>query len=489
MLPLFASANGKAPSQGSQKTCLSTFGSSLSGEKPWSLLRGSCPHVCLRLKFSEGIVVFQYLYRIMKAVLRCLFLFLFAGFRLLPAQVNPQVIIANGGVFGPTNMVKVGAYNINAHTYMDFDSFPASSVQDVLIDEQFAYVLADSMLVQYDIPSHQRVHQEVIYGLRKAAIFNNGFLKGLLVTKGFGSNGDYVEMRNLMDLSPWYTVPNISGECEGIIAVGDSAYVAVPSFFGAPFGKLAVLDLNTRTVQREIDLDTNGRIIGKIYAEGGKFYTINQIAYTGNYGVITEYNPANGWVTNYRVDLPTSQGAGVYQNKLYANFGGGIGGFDLSTGLLADTNIVPGYWAGMVMSEINGDFYVTESDYATYGKLRSFDHFGNLLDTVAIGISPEALAIHYDIITQNADVRDNENLLKAYPQPFGNELNVDLGKFHAFAGKLTLSDLLGRIVMTQEIQGNGIQTLETAQLAPGTYVLKAQSRTTTATLKVMKVGN
>ncbi|MEY3443947.1 MAG: hypothetical protein RLZZ519_2228, partial [Bacteroidota bacterium] len=197
----------------------------------------------------------------------------------LQAQVHPQVIVANGGVFGPSNMVKIGSWDLLTRQYMVFDSFPASSVQDVTVYERFAYVCADSILACYNLDTYQRIAMVTVPGVRQTRVDRNW----LLVTKGYGAVGDNFEVRDMGDLSLSFSIPGISGECEGVVSAQDTAYIAVPQGFGAATGKIAVVSLTSQQLIREIDLDTNGRVITDLFIYGGKVYSISQIDYFSPY--------------------------------------------------------------------------------------------------------------------------------------------------------------------------------------------------------------
>ena len=106
----------------------------------------------------------------------CLSLILAASTIGLHAQSHPQLIIANGGVFGPANKVTVAAWDLLTKQYTVFDTFPASSVQHVLVDGRRAYVCADSFVVSYDLDQHLRLTSVIVHGVRQSAITTHGTL-------------------------------------------------------------------------------------------------------------------------------------------------------------------------------------------------------------------------------------------------------------------------------------------------------------------------
>jgi hypothetical protein len=262
--------------------------------------------------------------------------------------------------------------------------------------------------------------------------------------------------------------------------------VAVPLGFGASTGKIAVLDLQNHAYQRSIDLDSNGRIIKNLYLAGETIYSINQVSYSGSYGIVSSYNTTTASLGLHRIDLPTSQGAGIFQDKLYASFGGGIGGWSLTTQTLVDTNVVAGYWAATVLDSVRNRFYVTETDYATYGNLYAYDMNGLRLDSIAIGVSPEAIAVDYNIVTSNTLANEGKVDLLHYPQPFGERLTICLRGLSAKPSTLKLMDLHGRIVQRNEAILGDTFTLHTSDLVPGIYLLQVTHNGLTWTEKVVK---
>jgi hypothetical protein len=424
----------------------------------------------------------------MKAFFQSLFCLLCIGLACmrLQAQTPTQVIVANGGIFGPSNMARIASWNLATGGYTVFDSIPARSVQHVLIHNRNAFVCVDSFVVRYDLDNLQRRAIAMIKGARQTAVWEDK----LIVAKGYDAVGSYVEVRNMDDLSPAFSVSGISGECEGIVVKNDTAYVAEPLFFAALSGKLAVISLQDQVLDREIALDSNGRLIKNLYLHEDRIFSVNQISYFGAYGVISEYpiGAALDSVTHHRVDVPTSQGAGIYGDKLYATFGGGIGGFDLNSGLLVDSNIVAGYWAATVLDSVNQRFYVTETDYATYGKLYSYSWAGVRLDSVTIGISPEAIAVDYNVVTEAKPKAERPVAIRTFPQPCREFVNLDLRGLQAVGVEVEVMDIAGKLLKKEPVSGNRIVSMTTSDLLAGTYILRVHAGGKAWTSRLIKVN-
>ncbi|HEX2899085.1 MAG TPA: hypothetical protein VHS96_05120, partial [Bacteroidia bacterium] len=284
---------------------------------------------------------------------------LLLGIHGIRAQSPTQVIIANGGTGDSLNWVRVGAWNLATGSYTIFDSLPASSAQHVFIWGRDAYVCADSLLVRYNIDSYQREAIATIPGLRQVAVWEDK----VLVSKGLGAVNDHFEVRYAENLFHCFSEPAISGNCQGVVVVGDTGYVANPVTFLNPTGNMAVVDLRSRVLDRIMDMDTSGKFIDRLFVHQGKVVSINIVRFNSpQWGFISLYDIANGGFTHHKVNVPVSQGAGIDNGLLYANFDGNVGSFDLASGQLANPVVVPGTWAGMVLDSVNDRLYLSRTD-------------------------------------------------------------------------------------------------------------------------------
>lgn len=405
------------------------------------------------------------------------------GFHCLPAQVPSQVIIVNGGTVDSTNKVKVAAWSLATGDYTVFDSFAAGYARSVFIWGRDAYVCADSVLARYNLDTYQREALAIIPGVRQVAVWNDK----VLVTKGLGATADHVEVLFASNLSHSFTLPGITGNCEGVVVAGDTGYVANPISFANPTGNMVVVDLPGATVKRTMNLDTMGKFISNLYLHHSKVVSINLVKFNNpQWGFVSLYNLATATFTHHRVDMPVSQGAGIDNGILYANFGGNIGGFDLGSGLLVDSVVVPGTWAGMVVDSVNHRLYVTETDHISYGNLYTYDFNGLCLDTLEVGVSPEALAVDYNVAVGVSPISRGQDLIRAYPQPFGDILYIDTHLLKTPLQGISLYDLAGRKLLEQSAGGTSVHRLELSSLAPGPYLLKVETRDAVVMRKLTK---
>ena len=264
------------------------------------------------------------------------------------AQAPSQVIVANGGIGGDSNLVQMAAWNLGTGNYSVFDSIEAGSVQSVFIWGRDAYVCADSMLIRYNLDTYQREASAVIKGVRRVAVWEDKVLVSKDARDGrpceqFGDRGTVTlaehERYGLEEVGS-SSPPAVAN---GVVVVGDTGYVANPVSFVNTTGNLAVVDMRGAALHRVMDMDTMGKFIDRLYVHEGKVVSTNIVKFNNPlWGWISQYDIANGTFTHHKVNMPLSQGAGIDNGKLYANFGGNVCGFDLASGQLTDPVVVPG---------------------------------------------------------------------------------------------------------------------------------------------------
>lgn len=397
------------------------------------------------------------------------------------AQTPSQVIVANGGVFSPTNHASIAYWEPGTSNYTVFDSVPASSVQDVILQGNQAWLAADSFLVRYNIDTYTREAIVDIKGIRKLALHGDK----VIATRGFGASGDYVQAFDKMSLSPAFSISGLSGNCEGIAILGDSAYVAVPVAFGNATGKLAVIDLVNESLSHEVDFDTMGRQIGRVFIDDDKVYTINSIGFMHPWGVVSEYDITTLGVTHHRVEMNVDGGTGIYNGLLYAFFDGAVGSFDIGTGMVQDTAIIPGAWAASAYDPTADQFYLTNTDFFSFGNAFRYDGNGVAQDTQAVGISPEAIALDIRLASAASAPVAPAITVTAFPNPVAATLHVDWSVMEGKNVQLELRDLQGRTLHRTAASGQTAD-IDMARLPAGVYLLTVRTDAQQATLRILK---
>ncbi|MFH1320791.1 MAG: T9SS type A sorting domain-containing protein [Bacteroidota bacterium] len=399
--------------------------------------------------------------------------------------VVDQIIIVNGGGWESmppfSDYVTVAAYDPVSKNYNVFDTIYNQSAQSVTIDGNFAYVAAEDSLVMYDIDNYTRVAAIKLPGLQKMAVYDSL----LLVSRGYGAFDDYVVVYNKNTLDSIKVFSSVSDQCNEIIIVNDTAYVGVPGGYGSSSGKIAVIDLNSLDFVREENLDTLGKEIGSLCTDGNKIYTVNSIGWMEN-GVVSHYDVALAMVDTFvQVGTPASKGVMLKDGLLYANYGQGLGTYNINTLQIQDTAIIPLSYTGSAFDTINSLFYLSTTDYFSYGKTYVYDFTGTVVDSFDVGISPEAIAVSYKTTVGIIDL-DFIKTVNVFPIPAKDEIIITAnGNLNYF--NILITDIAGRAVLRQEnLAGGNALKINIAELLNGHYLITVSNTDFSVTKKFIK---
>ncbi len=407
------------------------------------------------------------------------------------AQPSRQLIIANGGDFADTtDAATVAAWNLVTGSYFIFDTIEVSSVQDVLVDGQYAYVAADGMILKYNIDTYTRMSSVPAPGVRSITTAPNQ--AALVAACGFPVNSDYVRIFNQSDLSEVAAVQNISGQCEGVVVVNDTAYVTVPGGFGSTTGKVALINLNNSTLITEINLDSLGESVTDIFFRPGDsmLYTLSSLSFGSTTGVISQIPLGARTAISTTVPYPIGfNGATtLVGNTLYGMFDGAFNSVEIEGSnpyALSNTPMIPGPWAGSAMDTQNIEFYLSATDYSTWGSIYRYNSSGILIDSVAVGVSPEAFDVDGRLATGSSDLFSDEVIVKSYPNPFTDQVTIDASRLNDLPLSIRIYSFSGNCVFfTSEVKV--ITELDLSNLSAGNYLLKLHAESGDYTKHLIK---
>lgn len=407
---------------------------------------------------------------------------------LLSAQTYlHQAIIANGGKFEFSapfqDRATIGYYNPQLNTYTIFDTIMVESVQDIVIDGNYAYLAAQDTIIKYNINTYQREAVAYFPGLKKLEISGNN----LFVGKWYGT-GAYFAVYNKNNLQQLYTVSQVNQTVDGMVQYNDTIYVAYnikgtidlfPPFgiYADSIGKLAVIHAPTQTFVRDEILGEDAAGIGKLFIYNNFIYGI-----CVGTGKIVRYNPTT--------TVDTFLNAGImdyirhHNGVVYGNFALGLQAYDLNTQTyLSSPNFVPTVNINTAEYDyINNRFYLTETDYATYGRLYRYNAVnGQKIDSVNIGISPDAIALDFRVNNVSVQETDKHLSLRVYPNPFNQYLNIE----SEITGMIKVFDLNGKLYLQEQL--NSTKTLINTDTWPkGVYILQLLFENDVQTLKMVK---
>ena len=417
------------------------------------------------------------------ALLVILIGFINFGFAQEAAWVE-QVIVANGNKFETSppfqDFVTVQSYNPGTGVSTTFDEIKTHSVQDVIIENERIYVAAQDSLVVYDANTLQRVNAIADSGLSRLYIFENW----LIISKQYPIERFYVEVLNANDLSLVARIQNIPGDCKGITSTKDSIYVALYGDFMATEGKIAVIDYNTWTYQRSIDLGPNAVGINDIYNYGNNLFSVNETPYgAADQGSITAYDTYMGSYINYvynrkiGANSSLSKNSGIIDNLLYLTYQYGIRAFNLDTRQLQDTNIFgdPGsgnhiYYTSYDADYIDNRLYLNIGNQVSWGINVVGSMTGDSITSFAIGFNSEALAIDY---RTPVAVPESESLRIKYAR---------VGTVQA----ITIRDISGKTIFSEEIHDHQATWINCANFPSGLYLITVETTQGIYSTKMLK---
>ena len=383
-----------------------------------------------------------------------------------------QVIIVNGGVweFSPpySDHVTIATYNPQNGETTVFDTIYTESVQDVIIYQHYAIVTAQDSIIKYDIDNYTRVGAIAVSGLNMLSVWNDK----LIVGRGNGIGSDFVQIYNISNLSLVSSISSVSDETYGIVVEGDTAYVAVPGGWASTIGKIAVIDLSTNTLVREMNLDTIGQGMRELISDGVNIYSFNTMAYGSSYGIISKYNISTNVFEHDVINVPFGNGynlCGISKkaNNMYLVMNGKVAEYDIVVkSILNSSFIAPSSTiAETVFDTINELFYVTTTDYYSSGNGFIYNALGVSVGNFSVGISAQAMAIDYRNLTSIE--KTFETSTNVYPNPCFNDIYINSTKE---INNVEIYDIYGKMLCKTIFKGNN--KLSLSALNSGSYFMK-----------------
>ena len=409
-----------------------------------------------------------------------------------------QVVTGNSGRFETMppylDYVSLQAYNPVSQVSDLFGTIFTQSVQDILIRGKYAYVTAQDSIAKYNLNTLERVAAVADSGVNKLGIHNGN----LVISKQYPVAQYFATIRDTGDLSLVSNISGISGECMEIISVADSVYLAVNGGWMGTDGKIAVIDPNTWTLVREIQLGTDAVGIVNLYLYNGKILSVNKTPYGApEQGSITLYDPFTATFQNYLFGVIIGYGVELSDSTLFVMMNEGIGVIHLPTMEIADTSRIPDpgsagfiYITSAAFDTINDRFYVNIGDYMNPGYCLVADLIGDSITSYATGISTEAIVVDYrekmlGIPVPEAD--PGSVVLSLYPNPSSEWIHITV-ESDISVNEITIFDLYGKVIKRKAPIGMnaGSHRIDVSNLPAGLYFLAVRTSTGSATKKFVK---
>lgn len=384
-----------------------------------------------------------------------------------------QVLVLNEGYYDYQTGIQgvpvtVGSFNPSTQTYQEVTTINGMRFSsDLLIDGSVYYVAADSKILKYDLNTHAQLAEVNCPGVRNLGVYQGK----LVATRGeyLTTYDSYLHVYDANTLSLIAAVDTVTGPkwaAQNVVIDGAKAYIAVNNGYewGNEKGIIGVLDLNTLTYGNEVDLGPDGKNPDNLVKYGNFLYTVNnkdwsgssisKIALDGSVNTTTNLAAATGCGTSSLRDNQI-----VYQISMQSD----LNAFDIN--IMNNLGPVVGHQTNyyeLAQEPVSGNFYCTETDYLTYGKVNVFDANNQEISEFNAGVAPGTVVFD---VRSSANLNELSEELEVFPNPCQEYLTVNLN------GEKRLMDAQGKTRLL-----TNSNSIDLSALPAGFYVLQCQGK-------------
>jgi len=364
-----------------------------------------------------------------------LFIFLFGGHILSAQNFVNKVLVLNEGRFDYVNSqidvpVTIGSYDPITQNYSVLDTIDgARFASDLKIDGDHFYVMADTLLLKYDLNSYELVSSQTVIGGRNIHVSG----ENIYVTRGeyLLTLPSYLQVYSKSDLELVIEVDTLNGpkwSTQNMVEHDGKLFIAINNGFewGNEKSLIGVLDLETFNYLEEIDLGIDATNPDNMMIDSNFIYTVNNKDWSG--------------ASFSKVDLSTYSTSTINISDVSTGCGTScLRGDRLNFQLSMDTVLYEwnpvsfedsGVDLGLQESfyelsfdETNNYLYASSTDYVTYGKVYVYDENNSLISQFDCGVSPGTIVFDIRNTTSITDYLTAEKESKSYYDMSGRKLN------------------------------------------------------------------
>ncbi|MBP7399609.1 MAG: T9SS type A sorting domain-containing protein [Chitinophagales bacterium] len=391
-----------------------------------------------------------------------------------------RVLILNEGYFDyVTNEIQtpvsLGSYEPAAGLYTTlFTIDNARFASDLIVDADNYFIAADNMLLKYDRYTDALLQEIEIPGIRKIAASEDY----IVVTRGeyMHTFDSYVVVLNRENLETIFEVPaaTINYSTEGVEIIDGKAYIAVNNGFvwGEEVGFIAVINLNTQSLESTIDLGADGKNPDNLMWDGTSLYTLNNKDFTGS--SISSIKISSGEIsTNNLLNVTSGCGTSVYYNgAIYYqdSYHTSLSRYNILTEEIADETEYGNTFYGLAFDEATNEMYTSVTDFYSYGEIYIYDLEGNLLNSFEAGVSPGNIA--FDKRSTNAIISQNQFTVNMYPVPAQDYVMIESANN---LQSIELFDIAGKLLQVTNANNTTQVMLDIKSLPAGLYTVRITS--------------
>lgn len=331
---------------------------------------------------------------------------------------DKKMLFVNGGVFGGTTKTALMAYNPTDKQTTTIGSVEATSVQDMIVDGAYAYVAADNYITRFDLTTNEVVASKYCQdttrwddgkgksgaGLNnKMAVYRNW----LLVTRQNSGNapedGYNVRIYNKTDLS-LVTKIAVSNEATDIVIVDTKAYVMINGGYMGTTSSMAVIDLQTLTLEKEVPMNTAGLNVSMMIPKDSIIYCVRRNNVSVSSAVLA-FNTRTQTFAETATNLPTDYSSApaaidpMTGDSLMLATETGFRAYNTKTGVTSATEVMTTpaeRFAPMASTRDTetGEYYVAYGSWSGNGEGRIYNaDFTPAGTFTGVTVSPEAMAM------------------------------------------------------------------------------------------------
>lgn len=384
-----------------------------------------------------------------------------------------QVLVLNEGYYDYQTGIQgvpvtVGSFNPSTQSYQEVTTINGMRfASDLVIDGSVYYVAADSKILKYDLNTHAQLAEVSCPGVRNLGVYQGK----LVATRGeyLTTYDSYLHVYDANTLSLIAAIDTLAGPkwaAQNVVIDGTKAYIVVNNGYewGNEKGIIGVLDLNTLTYGNEIDLGPDGKNPDNLVKYGNFLYTVNnkdwsgssisKVALDGSVNTTTNLAAATGCGTSSLRDDRI-----VYQISLQTD----LNAFDIN--IMNNLGPVVGHQTNyyeLAQEPVSGNFYCTETDFLSFGKVHIFDGNNAEITQFNAGVAPGTVVFD---VRSSANLNELSKELEVFPNPCQEYLTVNLN------GEKRLMDAQGKTRLL-----TNSNSIDLSSLPAGFYVLQCQGK-------------